>query len=62
MQIKSAEQIEEVTAITPAITPSSPIIAPNTEMNLVVGSLMGLARGVVLAFARNRPGYVHWDD
>ncbi|MBX3234849.1 MAG: polysaccharide biosynthesis tyrosine autokinase [Nitrospiraceae bacterium] len=52
LQIKSAEQIEEVTVITPAITPSSPINAPNTEMNLVVGSLMGLFLGVVLAFAR----------
>ncbi len=52
LQIKSAEQIEEVTIITPAITPTTPINSPNTEMNLLVGSLMGLFLGVVLAFAR----------
>lgn len=52
LQIKSVEQIEEVTIITPAIAPAGPINAPNTEMNLVVGSMMGLFLGVVLAFAR----------
>ncbi len=52
LQIKSAEQIEEVTIITPAIAPAQPINAPNTEMNVAVGSLMGLFLGIVLAFAR----------
>ena len=52
LQIKSAEQIEEVTIITPAIAPTQPINAPNTEMNVAVGSLMGLFLGIVLAFAR----------
>ncbi|MGQ0812040.1 MAG: GumC family protein [Nitrospiraceae bacterium] len=50
--IKSAEQIEEVTIITPAVVPTFPINAPNTELNLMVGSLMGVFLGVVLAFAR----------
>ena len=52
LQIKSAEQIEEVTIVAPAITPSAPINAPATEMNLMVGSLMGIFLGIVLAFAR----------
>lgn len=50
--IKSAEQIEEVTIIAPAITPTAPVNATNTELNLMVGSLMGVFLGIVLAFAR----------
>lgn len=50
--IKSAEQIEEVTVIAPAVTPTAPMNAPNTELNLMVGSLMGVFLGIVLAFAR----------
>ena len=52
LQIKSAERIEEVTIVAPAIMPSLPINAPNTELNLMVGSLMGVFLGFVLAFAR----------
>ena len=52
LQIKSAEQIEEVTIIAPAIMPSAPINAPNTELNLMVSSFMGVFLGIVLAFAR----------
>ncbi|MFI5247728.1 MAG: GumC family protein, partial [Nitrospirales bacterium] len=52
LQIKSAERIEEVTIVAPAIMPSVPINAPNTELNLMVGSLMGVFLGFVLAFAR----------
>jgi capsular exopolysaccharide synthesis family protein len=52
LQIKSAEQIEEVTIVAPAIVPVAPINAPATEMNLMVGSLMGIFLGIVLAFAR----------
>ncbi len=52
LQIKSAEQIEEVTIVVPAIMPSAPINAPNTELNLMVGSLMGVFLGIVIAFAR----------
>ena len=52
LQIKSAEQIEEVTIVAPAIMPSAPINSPATEMNLMVGSLMGIFLGIVLAFAR----------
>ncbi|MBU6434331.1 MAG: hypothetical protein KJS98_13560, partial [Nitrospirae bacterium] len=52
LQIKSAERIEEVTIVAPAIMPSVPINAPNTELNLMVGSLMGVFLGIVLAFAR----------
>jgi capsular exopolysaccharide synthesis family protein len=52
LQIKSAEQIEEVTIVAPAITPAAPINAPATGMNLMVGALMGIFLGIVLAFAR----------
>ena len=52
LQIKSAERIEEVTIVAPAIVPSAPINSPNTEMNLMVASLMGLFLGIVIAFAR----------
>ncbi|MDH4185417.1 MAG: polysaccharide biosynthesis tyrosine autokinase [Nitrospira sp.] len=50
--IKSAERIEEVTIIAPAIMPKVPVNAPNTELNLIVGSLMGVFLGIVLAFGR----------
>ncbi len=50
--IKSAERIEEVTIVAPAIVPSAPINSPNTEMNLMVASLMGVFLGIVIAFAR----------
>ncbi len=52
LQIKSAERIEEVTIIAPAIIPGGPINAPNTVLNLMVGSLMGVFLGIVIAFAR----------
>ena len=52
LQIKSAEQIEEVTIVAPAIMPGVPINAPNTALNLMVGSLMGIFLGIVIAFAR----------
>jgi succinoglycan biosynthesis transport protein ExoP len=52
LQIKSAEQIEEVTIVAPAIVPSAPINSPNTQMNLMVASLMGVFLGIVIAFAR----------
>ncbi|MBK5281026.1 MAG: polysaccharide biosynthesis tyrosine autokinase [Nitrospiraceae bacterium] len=52
LQIKSAERIEEVTIIAPAIKPRAPINASNMELNLMVGSLMGLFLGIVVAFAR----------
>ena len=50
--IKSAEQIEEVTLIAPAIKPPNPTNAPNVPLNMAVGSIMGLFLGVVLAFTR----------
>lgn len=50
--IKSAEQIEEVTLIAPAVKPPKPINAPNVPLNMAVGSIMGLFLGVVLAFTR----------
>src|SRR5262249_8245154 len=52
LQIKSAEQIEEVTIVVPAILPSAPINAPATDMHLMVGSVLGMFLGIVLAFAR----------
>ncbi len=51
--VKSAEgRIEEVTIIEPAVLPTVPVNAPNTQLNMVVGSLMGLFLGIVLAFMR----------
>jgi capsular exopolysaccharide synthesis family protein len=50
--IKSAAQIEEVAVIAQAVMPGAPINAPNTELNLIIGALMGMCLGVVLAFAR----------
>ena len=51
--VKSAEgRIEEVTIIEPATLPTVPINAPNTQLNMIVGSLMGLFLGIVLAFMR----------
>jgi len=52
LQIKSAERIEEVTIVAPAIVPTAPINSPNTGLNLMVGSLMGIFLGIVIAFAR----------
>jgi polysaccharide biosynthesis transport protein len=52
LQIKSAERIEEVTIVAPAIVPTTPINSPNTGLNLMVGSLMGVFLGIVIAFAR----------
>ncbi|MEX5213592.1 MAG: polysaccharide biosynthesis tyrosine autokinase [Nitrospiraceae bacterium] len=50
--IKSAEQIEEVTLIAPAVKPPKPTNEPNVPLNMAVGSMMGLFLGVVLAFTR----------
>jgi capsular exopolysaccharide synthesis family protein len=51
--VKSAEgRIEEVTIIEPAALPTVPVNAPNTQLNMIVGSLMGLFLGIVLAFMR----------
>ena len=50
--IKSAEQIEEVTIIAPAVAPAGPVNAPNNRLNMVVGTVMGVFLGIVLAFAR----------
>ncbi len=50
--IKSAERIEEVTIISPAVSSGVPINRPKNTLNMVVGTAMGLFLGVVLAFAR----------
>ncbi len=50
--IKSAEQIEEVTVMAPAVAPTAPINAPNNQLNMLVGTVMGIFLGIVLAFAR----------
>ena len=52
LQIKSAERIEEVTIITPAVAPDGPINVQSIHTNLLVGALMGLFLGVVMAFTR----------
>ncbi len=50
--IKSAERIEEVSIISPAVSSGVPINRPKNELNMVVGAAMGLFLGVVLAFGR----------
>lgn len=50
--IKSAERIEEVTLITPAVPSDMPINAQSMHMNALVGALMGVFLGVALAFTR----------
>jgi len=50
--IKGAEQIEEVTILEPAVAPSVPVNAPDIELNIMVGTLMGMFLGIVLAFMR----------
>ena len=50
--VKSAQQIEEVTLIEPAVTPTVPVNKPDYGLNIVVGAMMGMVLGVVLAFAR----------
>ena len=50
--VKSAEQIEEVSIIAPAMAPRTPVNAPKNQLNLLVGSVMGIFLGVVLAFTR----------
>ncbi len=50
--IKSAEQIEDVTIIEPAVPPGGPKNAPNNRLNMIVGVLMGAFLGIVLAFMR----------
>ena len=50
--IKSAEQIEEVTIIAPAVAPTGPVNTPNNQLNMLVGTVMGVFLGIVLAFAR----------
>lgn len=50
--IKSAERIEEVTIIEPAVAPGKAANEPNVQLNMVVGTLMGLFLGIVLAFMR----------
>ncbi|HZS11896.1 MAG TPA: polysaccharide biosynthesis tyrosine autokinase, partial [Nitrospirales bacterium] len=52
LMIKSAEQISEVTILEPAVAPHVAINAPNTLVNVVVGSLMGIFLGFVVAFMR----------
>lgn len=50
--IKSAEQIEEVTIIEPAVAPTVAVNEPHNQLNMVVGTLMGMFLGIVLAFMR----------
>lgn len=50
--IRGAEQIEEVTIIEPALTPSKPTNAPNLPVNAFLGVLMGVMVGMVAAFLK----------
>ena len=50
--IKGAEQIEEVTILEPAVASSVPVNAPAIELNIMVGTLMGMFLGIVIAFMR----------
>src|SRR5215470_11750777 len=49
--IKEAEQIEEVSIVRPATEPDAPI-GGETANTMLVGALLGLALGLVLAFVR----------
>jgi succinoglycan biosynthesis transport protein ExoP len=49
--IKEAEQIEEVSIVRPATEPDAPIGGETTN-TLMVGAVLGLALGLVLAFVR----------
>jgi len=49
--IKEAEQIEEVSIVRPATEPESPI-GGETANTLMIGAVLGLAIGLVLAFVR----------
>ena len=49
--IKEAEQIEEVSIVRPATEPDSPI-GGETANTMLVGAVLGLALGLVLAFVR----------
>ncbi|MDA2910030.1 polysaccharide biosynthesis tyrosine autokinase [Nitrospiraceae bacterium AH_259_D15_M11_P09] len=50
--IKGSEQIEEVMIIQPAVTPSKAVNAPDHQLNVLVGSLMGVFLGILVAFMR----------
>ncbi len=49
--IKEAEQIEEVSIVRPATEPDSPV-GGETANTMLVGAVLGLALGLVLAFVR----------
>jgi polysaccharide biosynthesis transport protein len=50
VQIKEREQIEEVSSVRPAISPSIPMNPPQTTGKAIAGLLIGLTIGVILAF------------
>lgn len=50
--IKGAERIEEVTVLEPAVPPGGAKNAQQPGLNVVLGSLIGVLLGVVLAFIR----------
>ncbi len=50
--IKTAERVEEVTLIAPALASQVAVNTPDQRLNLIIGTVMGLFLGVVLAFTR----------
>lgn len=50
--IKTAERVEEVTLIAPAVASQVAVNTPDQRLNLIIGTVMGLFLGVVLAFTR----------
>jgi tyrosine-protein kinase Etk/Wzc len=50
--VKSSERIEEVTILEPAAVPLVAVNKPKNDVNMLVGTLMGLFLGIVLAFLR----------
>jgi capsular exopolysaccharide synthesis family protein len=50
--IKGSQQIEEVTILEPAVAPSVPVNAPDVDLNIMVGTVLGMFLGFVVAFMR----------
>lgn len=50
--VKSSEQVQEVTILEPAAIPLIAVNEPKNDVNMIVGTLMGMFLGIVLAFMR----------
>ncbi len=50
--IKEAENMQEISIVSPALEPHNPINPPTTLVKTIVGSIIGFIFGVVMAFVR----------